>query len=282
MQKFRRSFSLAVVLTLMVFSGVTNAALAQENASREANQQYARLSTFLKELNYTAEEGRVIISKIDNVTFNDGLEVEVDMNVRLFSFIKKDGSRATIAVWRGIWDQNFYEGAVATLNETEIYGLMDGSVKKIENIEAYLTIPLYALAGSNPPGKSLVTEAKSTEPISLSTYCTTVHREATAYSLLGAKMYSYAMDKYFCFNSSTVFNINVNTYLAYSDGIHSYVGNVSSSDYYKNSNTSHYSFRQGHIRKCVLTYGCIADLYPWIKIEVFRNGGVTSSFYNGV
>lgn len=204
------------------------------------------------------------------------------MSVRLLPFLKDDGSRATIAAWRGRWDQDFYEGVVATLNETEMYGVMDGSIQKIENIETYLEFPLYALAGPNPPGTLSISEVANTEPVTLSTSCTTVHREATAYSYLGSKMYSYAMDKYFCFNGSTVFNINVNTYLAYSDGIHIYVGDNGSSDYFKNGNSSHYSFRQAHIQKCIVQYGCIANLYPWIKIEVFKNGGVTSSSYSGV
>jgi len=79
----------------------------------------------------------------------------------------------------------------------------------------------------------------------------------------------------------TVFNINVTPYLAYSDGIHNYLGTIGSSDYYKSGNTSHYSFRQAHIQKCVVQYGCIANMYPWIKIEGFYNGNVTSSTYKG-
>lgn len=141
---------------------------------------------------------------------------------------------------------------------------------------------MYALAGPNPPGASPVTEAENTEPITLSTSCTTVHREATAYSYLGSKMYSYAMDKYFCFNGSTVFNINVNTYLAYSDGIHQYLGDTSSSDYYTYGNTSHYSFRQAHIQKCIIQYGCIANLYPSIWIKGFNNGHVEYDVWNGL
>lgn len=282
MQKIRHSFSLAMLLAFLLFSGITSIALAQEGNPRETSRQFAQLSTFLKEMGYEAEEGEIIRSQIDDVTFSDDIEVEVNMSVRLLPFVKNDGSRATIAAWRGKWDQDFYEGAVATLNETEMYGVMDGSVQKIESIESYLEFPLYALAGPNPPGTSSVTDAENTEPITLSTSCTTVHREATAYSYLGSKMYSYAMDKYFCFNGSTVFDINVNTYLAYSDGIHNYMGDSSSSDYYKNGNTSHYSFRQGRIQKCVVQYGCIATLYPWIQIEVFKNGNVTSSSNSGV
>ncbi len=276
MQKIRRSFLLATLFAFLLFSGITSIALAQEGNPHETGRQFDQLSTFLKEMGYEAEEGEVIRSQINDVTFNDDIEVAVHISVRLFPFVKDDGSRATIAAWRGRWDQDFYKGAVATLNETEMYGVMDGSVQKIENIESYLEFPLYALAGPNPPGTSSVTEAENTEPITLSTSCTTVHREATAYSYLGSKMYSYAMDKYFCFNGSTVFNINVNAYLAYSDGIHSYLGTVGSTDYYKNGNTSHYSFRQAHIRKCVVQYGCIADMYPWIEIEGYYNGYVTS------
>ncbi|MAT97849.1 MAG: hypothetical protein CL608_11950 [Anaerolineaceae bacterium] len=212
MQKIRRSFSLAALLAFLLFSGITSIALAQESNARDTGRQYDQLSTFLQEMGYKAEEGEVIRSQINDVTFNDDIEVEVNMSVRLFAFVKDDGSRATIATWRGRWDQVFYEGAVATLDETEIYGVMEGSVQKIENIESYLEFPLYALAGPNPPGTLSVTEVENTEPISLSTSCTTVHREATAYSYLGSKMYSYAMDKYFCFNGCTVFNINWECY----------------------------------------------------------------------
>lgn len=126
MQKIRRSFSLATLLAFLLFSGITSIALAQEGHPRDISRQFGRLSTFLHEMGYEAEDGDVIQSQIGDVTFNDDIEVEVNMSVRLISFVKDDGSRATIATWRGRWDQGFYEGAVATLNETEMYGVMDG------------------------------------------------------------------------------------------------------------------------------------------------------------
>lgn len=246
------------------------------------NQQYDQLSAFLDEMGYRTHEGKVVSSHIDDLIFENGVEVEVDMNVELISFFNDDGSHATIAVWSGQWEHGFYKGAVATLDGTEIYGVVGSGVRELKNIEEYMEFPLYALVGPTPLGATERTEKEQTEEVSLTTSCTTVHRSTTAYSFLGAKMYTYAMDKYFCFDGDSVFNINVNTYLAYSDGLHSYQGDIGSTDYYKNGTSSHYSFRQGHIKKCIIEYGCIADLYPWIWIETFKNGHVTSGSYSGV
>lgn len=285
MRKVKPFFFLLLfaLLAVVFLSGTTSVVIAQENDIHYTNQQYSQLSTFLNERGFTAHNREMIRSRIDNLAFDNGVDVEVDMRVQLVPFANEDGSRATIAVWRGTWDRNFYEGAIVTLNETEMYGVVDGTVQKIEAVETYLEIPLYALGGPTPPGSQEFEEAKRTEAISLSTSCTTFHRTTTAYSYLGSKMYTYAMDKYLCFNGSTVSNVNVTTYLEYSDGIHEYVGDSTASDYYKNSHTLHYSFHQAHIKKCVVQWGCIAHLYPWIKLEVNKNGNATIDLsYNGL
>jgi hypothetical protein len=100
-----------------------------------------------------------------------------------------------------------------------------------------------------------------------------VRRYQTGY--FGETLWKYQQDKYFCWSSPRVTNVQTSAYGCCTDPFWRWVGNVGSAGWFfawsGNSRGGHYSYRQGRFNQVVL--GTVTtSSYPWTKIWVYGNG----------
>lgn len=266
---------------LLMFLYVDNTYASSAMSFQEAlsNENFKQLSDFLESQGYTIEETQSVSTVITESSFAKEQKIALNMTVTLFPFSSQEAPGARIAFWSGYWDNNYYTGAIATVGESDIY-LSDGKqvfpVER-ESLHHYIQVPLYALSGPVPPGLTetytqSVLEDGLSEPSEegMLLGCATVYRSRNGFTLLGFLAWTFNMSKYFCYNGSSVYNINVSTYVSNMDPNFYYRGIVSSADY--PITNGHHSLRQGHIENCIFQYGCIGSYYPGIVTNVYNNG----------
>jgi hypothetical protein len=105
--------------------------------------------------------------------------------------------------------------------------------------------------------------------------CKTVWATRIGRSALGFVTYKFTQEKYFCWTSPRLTNVQTSAYACCTDPVWFYRGPAGSSGWFfawsGDGRGGHYSFRQGRFEQAVLGK-VITSAYPWVKIWVYGNG----------
>ena len=106
--------------------------------------------------------------------------------------------------------------------------------------------------------------------------CKNVWAARVGKSLLGFTIWKYTQEKYFCWTSPRLTNVQTNAYPCCTDPTWHWVGQVGSAGWFfsfgGDSRGGHYSFRQGRLQQTIA--GRLLDsAQPWVKLWVYSNGG---------
>ena len=187
---------------------------------------------------------------------------------------------AHIAYWKGNWGSRSLEGALALVESDQDFVYVYNDKKEVVSLakgnwSKKAKLSFDEIGGLGLPLKTNddVTEQNAGIPnniIPATTYCRSVNIARTHYTTLGFVAYKFHQTKYWCYNGSTVSNVNVNVYLSNVDPNYYYRGIVSQWDVPRSG--SHDSMRQGQFDNCILQYGCIGTSYPAVQIVANANG----------
>lgn len=120
-----------------------------------------------------------------------------------------------------------------------------------------------------------VRDTDSPHGISATSSCKTVSGHHRMPSTAGFTLYRFHHGASFCYNGSTVTSLyNRRSWLTDVDPTIEYQGIVSNWTTGVNTSLAR-SFMQGHMRHCVLKYGCYANSYPWVQLNLYGNGSAT-------
>lgn len=273
---------LIVLLLTIVFTADTRAA-PDPLEKALANEQFQQLYHFLERQGYSVVREEITVTTVDEYASAD-----VDVEVTLVPLMTPAGAHARVAYWEGHWNSRNYSGGLATIAKSNMLLFADGVVRPVESsadLEEYIGFPLYAVGGSVPYGMPVEevtvssdavnalpnsTAPSRTQPLATNG-CKTVYVARNGYSIFGSLIWTFNMSKYFCYDGSSVFNINVSAWASNMDWAWTYRGIVSSSDY--SIAGGHLSMRQGHMEACYIGVPCgVANAYPGIEIKVYNNG----------
>lgn len=251
------------------------------------------LSEFLMKQGYQKSIGSAMIASVQcNGNHLNGVVVIIPFTQNGSTIV------AQIAQWNGSWNTTEYDGAIAVIQDRQewVYDYDELQhkiipVKKSEWIKKN-DVPFGYIQGFSLPlvkqDVSLVTEISQPyvdngfQGIQLTgtTSCKTVDIQKTVYTLLGFVAYRFHQRKYWCYNGSTVSNVNIGVYLSDVDPNFYYKGIVNQWDILGQNSTFHDSMRQAQVDNCIVKYGCIGSSYPAIQIITYANGQYSYSTWD--
>jgi hypothetical protein len=250
-------------------------------ATALADGKVKRLQSFLQTRGYTLDTAKADVTRVD-------LDSKKAVMVALLPFMAGDGSAAArIAFWDGHVDGVADRNAVAIQGEDTVFVVKNNTVTTASKGQLYkqLRNPLLRLQGPTPKtapaDKEQVTDitpdgrmVTSSSVQALASGCRSVDVPKTMYTTLGFVAYKFWQRKYWCYGS-TVYSVNVSTYMSNVDPLFYYREIAHKWDQYYDSNRSHDSMRQARVENCVLKYGCISNTYPAVQIQAHLNGNYT-------
>lgn len=254
----------------------------------KSNNEFIMLSSFLEEKGFVIPLKKLTkTAKVNELNTENFIGTYADISVSVVPFVSREGSSARIAHWSGMWQGNYHTGAIAVVNEADIYIYTNDTVVsvKAEELTEYMTIPLYTIEGEAPFGLDQIeafehpvqasSEIKAL--LSMQSGCKSVDVSRNGYTILGFLAWKFHHTKRFCYDGNQVSNVILGEYVSDMDALHYYRGVTSSSDFFYARNSGHESMKQGHIENCIIKYGCIFSNYPAVKIIAYANGSWTHS-----